>query len=335
MADSNRIVSFDILKGVGILLVILGHIEIPYMLKTVIYSFHMPLFFFVSGCFFRSISWKEFINKKIRQLLIPWAFFAFLRFAYLFVLKLNETHNVAEAISNPVTSMFDGFLGDGNSFVLFRTIWFLICLFDVSFVYLLIHKITPPHTYKTLIISILCVLLYGIGYWLNANDIDLPYFIDTTMSTLIYYHLGFCFMRNKWNDIKVSPIYSLFLLIIAIVFVVLFPSYVDLRSNCFPLHLLLLSMVFIMSFYWFVNSYFNSRNAKLILLDKILIWCGTNSLALLGLHMLFVDTFWIVRNKLHLVDYSWTILEFALIVAICYFATTLIKRYIPFVLGRS
>ncbi len=47
MADSNRIVSFDILKGVGILLVILGHIEIPYMLKTVIYSFHAPFLFCV------------------------------------------------------------------------------------------------------------------------------------------------------------------------------------------------------------------------------------------------------------------------------------------------
>lgn len=163
----------------------------------------------------------------------------------------------------------------------------------------------------------------------------MPYFIDTTMSTLIYYHLGFCFMRNKWYRMKVSPIYSLFLLIIAIVFIVLFPSYVDLKSNNFPLHLLLLSMVFIMNFYWFINSYFNSRKLKLIPLDKILIWCGINSLALLGLHILFVDTFWIVRNKLHLVNYSWTILEFALIVAICYFATTLIKRYIPSVLGRS
>ena len=70
-------------------------------------------------------------------------------------------------------------------------------------------------------------------------------------------------------------------------------------------------------------------------MENCLIWCGINSLALLGLHILFVDTFWIVRNKLHLVNYSWTILEFALIVAICYFATTLIKRYIPSVLGRS
>lgn len=100
-------------------------------------------FFFVSGCFFRPISLREFFAKKTRQLLIPWAFFAFLLFAYLFVLKLNETHNWAKAISLPVTSMFDGFLGDENSFILFHVIWFLICLFEVSFVYLLIHKITP------------------------------------------------------------------------------------------------------------------------------------------------------------------------------------------------
>ena len=64
MVDSNRIVSFDILKGGGILLVILGHIQIPYMLKTVIYSFHMPLFFLCSGCFFRPISLREFFCKK-------------------------------------------------------------------------------------------------------------------------------------------------------------------------------------------------------------------------------------------------------------------------------
>lgn len=83
------------------------------------------------------------------------------------------------------------------------------------------------------------------------------------MSTLIYYHLGFCFMRNKWYGMKVSPIYSLFLLIIAIVFIVLFPSYVDLKSNNFPLHLLLLSMVFIMNFYWFINSYFRFLSVRL------------------------------------------------------------------------
>ena len=136
MVDSNRIVSFDILKGGGILLVILGHIQIPYMLKTVIYSFHMPLFFFVSGCFFRPISLREFFAKKTRQLLIPWAFFAFLLFAYLFVLKLNETHNWAKAISLPVTRRLMGFSVMKTPFFYFMLFCFLfVCSRFHSFIY--------------------------------------------------------------------------------------------------------------------------------------------------------------------------------------------------------
>jgi fucose 4-O-acetylase-like acetyltransferase len=64
MVDSNRIVSFDILKGGGILLVILGHIQIPYMLKTVIYSFHMPLFFFCVRLFLSSNQFERVFCKK-------------------------------------------------------------------------------------------------------------------------------------------------------------------------------------------------------------------------------------------------------------------------------
>ena len=143
MVDSNRIVSFDILeRGRNFI----GHpwsYTNPLHVENRYLQFSHAPFFFVSGCFFRPISLREFFAKKTRQLLIPWAFFAFLLFAYLFVLKLNETHNWAKAISLPVTSMFDGFLGDETLLFYFYVIWFLICLFEVSFVYLLIHKITP------------------------------------------------------------------------------------------------------------------------------------------------------------------------------------------------
>ena len=63
MVDSNRIVSFDILKGEEFYWSSLVIYKIPYMLKTVIYSFHMPLSF-VSGCFFRPISLREVFAKR-------------------------------------------------------------------------------------------------------------------------------------------------------------------------------------------------------------------------------------------------------------------------------
>lgn len=57
----KRLIEFDILKGLGILFVILGHSvpDFPINLRTdtlsstveqIMYAFHMPLFFICAGC---------------------------------------------------------------------------------------------------------------------------------------------------------------------------------------------------------------------------------------------------------------------------------------------
>ena len=47
----QRLVQFDVLKGIGILLVLLGHTDVAGIPKTFIYGFHMPLFFSVRVAF--------------------------------------------------------------------------------------------------------------------------------------------------------------------------------------------------------------------------------------------------------------------------------------------
>lgn len=42
---TNRIEWIDTAKGLGLLLVFIGHLKTPY-LATWVYTFHMPLFFF-------------------------------------------------------------------------------------------------------------------------------------------------------------------------------------------------------------------------------------------------------------------------------------------------
>ncbi|MEG2513713.1 MAG: acyltransferase family protein, partial [Bacteroidaceae bacterium] len=79
-------------KGIGIILVIMGHFTSSlYMptyyteLKTWIFSFHMPLFMLLAGFLFQlSISKKEenysiksFVYKKFRRLMIPYFFISF------------------------------------------------------------------------------------------------------------------------------------------------------------------------------------------------------------------------------------------------------------------
>lgn len=73
----KRIIEIDLMKGVGIILVVLGHLEPGKFLLSHIYSFHMFMFFFVSGVLsFNSInvSPKELAKKKIIALLIPYFF---------------------------------------------------------------------------------------------------------------------------------------------------------------------------------------------------------------------------------------------------------------------
>ena len=47
----ERDITWDIVRGIGILLVLVGHSGCPIILKNFIYLFHMGLFLFVSGLF--------------------------------------------------------------------------------------------------------------------------------------------------------------------------------------------------------------------------------------------------------------------------------------------
>lgn len=46
----------DVIRGMAIMLVVLGHSGVSEPLFQWIYSFHMPLFFFVSGIFFKPMA---------------------------------------------------------------------------------------------------------------------------------------------------------------------------------------------------------------------------------------------------------------------------------------
>lgn len=65
--------SFDILKGVAIILVIVGHCDIGGLLPF-IDSFHMPLFFFVSGFFLKKRPLIEEIQTSAKRLFVPYVF---------------------------------------------------------------------------------------------------------------------------------------------------------------------------------------------------------------------------------------------------------------------
>lgn len=89
----QRLEYVDALKGFAILLVVMGHViawffqsymdvlplrPSPMQLWHVIYSFHMPLFMFISGYLFGMSHFRTFkeyvvkMKKKAMMILVPW-----------------------------------------------------------------------------------------------------------------------------------------------------------------------------------------------------------------------------------------------------------------------
>lgn len=71
----SRSLTLDIVKGIGIILVVVGHCIKSYTIPGIfIYAFHMPLFFLISGICFNGEKYqvfKPFFYKRLRQLLVP------------------------------------------------------------------------------------------------------------------------------------------------------------------------------------------------------------------------------------------------------------------------
>lgn len=125
---SKRIEYIDIARGIGILLVVMGHNDFalvsPFAYQ-VIYSFHMPLFFFLSGYFINTtIGFWDFFKKRFNSLLKPFLFTLFL--IYFGSLSFGKM-GFETAILRIVKSLY----GTGR-YIDWVQLWFLPHLFVVS-----------------------------------------------------------------------------------------------------------------------------------------------------------------------------------------------------------
>ena len=89
--NNSRISWIDIVKGIGICLVVLGHVYRFNSVLIWIYSFHMPLFFALSGglrgCDRKIVDWIAFVKKKFISLIVPVIVFLPILFIYWLIVE--------------------------------------------------------------------------------------------------------------------------------------------------------------------------------------------------------------------------------------------------------
>lgn len=159
-------------------MVVLWHIDVFNMLW--INALWMPMFFVVSGLFFKDDETpRRFLEKRINGILIP--FVSFYLLSYLFFYICNWI--VPGVIKTSATGIFDVFT---QRQYFNGPIWFLLSLFIVS---LLMYVISYLHLKER--VRCLCVCLFGLlGYYLDSAGIMLPLMIDTSFTMLPFFYVG-------------------------------------------------------------------------------------------------------------------------------------------------
>lgn len=176
----------DILRGIAILFVILGHITRIPELQTYIWGFHLPLFFVISGYLFdknKYNSTKQFIVKKTKSLLIPYAFFYIVTFLYWILIERNIRGGEYSIINQLIGLIYGKYSLDYMGFN--GALWFIPCLFSIEVIYWFISKIK---SWGIIILVVLGLNIIGLSTykWIG----DLPFGICPAMIAVCFYSFG-------------------------------------------------------------------------------------------------------------------------------------------------
>lgn len=192
---SNRLDYVDITKSIGMFTIIWGHIMLTGWSNLLVYSFHIPLFFFLSGMMFNGSKYASlglFLKKRVKTLLIPYLIFSVLTWVLWVGLNCIQ-HNDVD-IWMPLLETFIA-QGSGGFLVHNVPLWFVTCLFVVEFLYYFINKLPE---WANLLCCVVCAI---IGYFMVSGDnLEfyrlLPWNIENAMSALVFYALGNIIMKH-------------------------------------------------------------------------------------------------------------------------------------------
>lgn len=278
--ERQRDLTIDIAKGITIFLMVWGHNTFGTFMHEKIYLFHMPLFFFISGFFFKEVTFTSYVKNKSQRLLLPfvlyWLFIRIWNILFMFLTQKGNLKYIQDYIQSEAF-----FPGTG-------ALWFLICLFLISIVsYILILKVNKNYHLLILVISV------AIAYLLPPQEGKFVLYYGQALLMLPFYMGGYYFYNGCLNLYKyiTSSYRSYFIAIIcgALLFLVPWQN-LDVNSQIWSNFVSLfpgamLGILFIIS----VSRIIDLKYGRLSTLFSDL---GKKSIHILGLHIPIMFLIW-------------------------------------------
>lgn len=218
MKENKKILFLQVF---GIILVVIGHTgKMSNNLQRWIYSFHMPLFMFISGYLLNytnqgkieDINLKEFLKKKIKRLLIPYFIISSLAYVPKYILNKFALRPVELTFND----YLKGFIYPWDNPIIF--FWFLPTLLIIMMLVVLFIKIIKNLGMQygmeiLLIISAICTVF-------NKNKIEFLN-IEGVINYTFFFILGIYYLENEekienflFKNKNIALIFSFLILIL-------------------------------------------------------------------------------------------------------------------------
>lgn len=335
-STTKRIEYIDLAKGFCIILVVLYHIlqhlrvqsEYVYLLST----FRMPLYFFLSGLFFKEYEgFLGFLFRKINKLLIPFCFFyiitSFLYPNILLFFGITDPHTGSLGIQGLWAFILEGKTTNGP-------LWFLWCLFIVNILFYLcvtiVKKICVSEVGQTILLTVFCFAIGIANSVFIASHINILGYVDTAMATLPFFCVGYLF--NKFTDILRPNAWDKYLpILIIICFALTFIfggrcSYMHNRYWINPIAQYLCGIT---------GTLFVIFSAKIIRHLPFISYWGRYSIMILVTHILILQVLSPLLRKAHLPIPVTAVVLLGIVMFSYQLLIPLMKKYLPHVTAQK
>ena len=340
----QRLDYLDIAKCITIFLVIMGHstgnLDTP-LFRVVLYSFHMPLFFIVSGTVVRThvttkydkAHWKDFLGKNLFMLMVPYLIWGLIysQFSY----------------KNTAYILYGSWQLLGKAGTL-TSLWYLPCLFlariEMEAVLMLGKKLEKLN--RHLYALIIAAAAFAIGFALPKVEIGYIWCADISFVALGFMLLGYSIKEIIGEFIDSKLIYQAAVLLISgglfVMSMVIQDGSPALVMMCksdygsIPLFLLsgLSGSTFILSLSILLQEAWGQNTESK--LRKNIIWVGKRTLGVYLLHKPFLQEVLVPLLKLAGLQNLFVIAIIGAVIdlPLCCLMIKVLEKYVPALLGK-
>ena len=315
---AKRLEYIDIAKGIGIFLVVIGHcFDSKSLLGLYIYSFHMPLFFFLSGLCFNDAKYTEFLpllKRRVRTLLLPLIYFC--------AINLFLNYIVGDDIYT-IDDLFNGKFSNA--------LWFIYVLFLSELLYWFVTRAFCKTGIK---IAVLLVSLV-VGVALDRFDASLPFSMCTVFAATFFYGMGNICRGDPSGRLARIPVWGGgILLVIPLISAFCIHVHLDMRDNSIPSPVIWTCMLALFGTMGtlIVSNVLTKADSRI---KNIILYIGRNTLAILGLHVFFIRLSWHYVEPLipsYIASKGVEQIFVWLMLVIC---IRLINTYVPWLVGKT